>query len=146
MDFVAHSPELEEPLLSRWELSSSDSRVRVIESALSMLEEALALDERDRFVARLCLDEALTNACEHGANPEGDPIHFELRALAPCWVFRVRDSGPGFRAEDLTDPVAEPYGDRGRGLAILDGYAEQLVIAEGGREVTVRVRVRGGAE
>ena len=142
MDFLAHSPEPTEPLLGRWELETLAMRPVVLDDALSALERTFSFVKRDRFVARLCLDESITNACEHSELEKSGPVVVSLYADSQGWVLRVRDQGRGFVAEEIDDGIdGDVLSERGRGLAILDGYAERMVVAEEGREVTVWLRV-----
>ncbi len=128
-------------MLGRWEITSPTERPQVIEAAFAALEGVFPFGDRDRFVARLCIDEAVTNACEHGCLETAGAVIVTVYADPPGWVLRVRDQGPGYAGGDLAERETDPYAEGGRGLPILDGYAEQMVVAEGGRELTVWLQV-----
>ncbi|HXJ15737.1 MAG TPA: PAS domain S-box protein, partial [Candidatus Polarisedimenticolia bacterium] len=100
----------------------------------------------------------LENAIQHSGR--GGRISVEARTLQEdqeVWIeCSVKDSGPGFRAEDLPH-VFEPFfsrrrGGTGLGLAIVDRIVEQhggkIVAqnrAEGGAEVSIRLRANGSS-
>ena len=109
----------------------------MIEASFEALARVLSFGDRDRFVTRLCLDEAITNACEHGCLETAGPVTVSLFADPPRWALRVRDRGPGYSQSDVASREVDPYAEGGRGLPILDGYAERVVVSDGGREVTV---------
>ena len=142
MEFLEGSPEIEVPEVGRWTIDAAQGRTDAIDRALDALEARFEFGDRDRFVARLCLDEAITNACEHGGVTAERPVEVFLHADPPQWVLRVRDRGEGYDPEALEKSEPDPYDHRGRGLPILDGYSERMVVADRGREVTVWVAVQ----
>lgn len=98
------------------------------------------------------LHEILLNAMEHGAAFNPDQV-IEVTAVrtARAFVFHVRDPGPGFRresiseiamADPLQDPIAhimkrEEEGMRpgGYGLLLASGTVDELIYSEIGNEV-----------
>ena len=144
MDFIDDSPEVSVPLLETWQIAALSERSEVIDAAFDTLAGVFSMSDRDRFVTRLCLDEAITNACEHGCLETAGNVTVSVFAEPPGWVLRVCDQGPGYSAEDIDEGETDPYAEGGRGIPILDGYAERVVVASGGRELTVWLQVGSG--
>lgn len=141
MEYLDDSPLIDTPVVGTWRIVDPAARAETIDRALDALEGRFTFGDRDRFVARLCLDEAITNACEHGGVTTDRPVEVCLHADPPRWVLRVRDHGDGYDPASLESGEVDPYDHRGRGLPILDGYSERMVVADSGREVTVWVAV-----
>jgi len=118
----------------------------VIEEALQKLGALFHFSTRDLFVGRVCLDEALTNAFEHGCGDLENPPRLEVRTDQNRWLFRIRDRGPGFDYGQVQVENADPLADRGRGLQMIDSYADRCVLSEEGRVITVWMRPQGGDE
>ena len=137
MEIVDRSPELPGESFYRTEIAAPEDRVVAINAALDALEAAFTFSDRDRFVARLCLDEAITNACEHGQLESSDPVVVSLFRGGEQWILRVCDFGPGYDPAAHVEQEVDPLAEGGRGLPILDWYGERLVLANRGREVTV---------
>jgi len=98
-------------------------------AALDRAVEALlanACVPRDREpCARLCVEEALANAVEHGN--QGDPartVRVELAADGDRCRIRVYDEGNGFRPEQVKDPEPEQMG--GRGICLIRHYMSEV--------------------
>jgi serine/threonine-protein kinase RsbW len=113
------------------------------EAALAAVAEAMGAagyPPQDVFAVRLCLDEAVANAIEHGNG--GDPrkrvrVHFYVtteRVLA-----EVEDDGPGFDPAEVPDPLAPGHEDRlsGRGLFLMRRYATWCRHSARGNRVTL---------
>ena len=78
--------------------------------------------QKDEFGVRLALEEALVNAIKHGHR--GDPakqVQVRYRVEIDRATFEVEDQGPGFRPEQVPDPLAPENLDRdcGRGLLLM---------------------------
>jgi anti-sigma regulatory factor (Ser/Thr protein kinase) len=128
------SPEVELPSSGVWWIHGAGQRAVTVDSILHSVDASLVLGERDRFAARLCIDEAITNACEHaGVSPER-PIEIELHVASPRWALRVRDAGPGHTRDGEAGGALD---EGGRGLRFIAGYCERVVVSEGGRTITL---------
>jgi serine/threonine-protein kinase RsbW len=104
---------------------------------------AAGFPDRDRFSVRLALEEAIVNAIKHGH--QGDP-NKEVRvayAVAGCefWV-TVEDEGPGFKPDELPDPLAPENLERscGRGVFLIGHYMTHVEYNERGNRVTMSKR------
>jgi sigma-B regulation protein RsbU (phosphoserine phosphatase) len=93
------------------------------------------------FAVNLGCREALTNAVRHGA--QGNPQHkveFELAYTAGTISIKVTDQGPGFDwATVLTHPPPATA-ESGRGLAIVQGYFDEVQFNRSGNELVLRLR------
>jgi len=86
--------------------------------------------------AEVVLDEALTNAMLHGNRLDrSKKVQVELFADAERWGVTVRDEGEGFGPQDVPDPadLETILSESGRGIMLMDAYAERLVYGAGGR-------------
>ncbi len=118
-----------------------DRKSDILEEALQRLKEQSHIkSNRDRVQARMCLDEALVNAMEHGNN--GDPekdVFLEIFSDSEKkrWGARVEDEGPGFDEEDLSDPTdAEGKLDvSGRGVLLIKNFMDELTFYDNGSGV-----------
>jgi len=93
----------------------------VLEEVVAKLRAA-GYSPRDEFGVRLALEEAVVNAIKHGHR--GDPakqVSVRYRVEADRATFEVEDQGPGFRPEQVPDPLAPENLDRdcGRGLLLM---------------------------
>ncbi|MFW6113821.1 MAG: ATP-binding SpoIIE family protein phosphatase [Actinomycetota bacterium] len=111
----------------------------VINSVLEKLKGFEGLD--DPVTLRLCLEELLHNAMEHGNRRElSKKVYITVKAEPRRAVIRVRDEGEGFDVGRYTE---ESVGDeailseRGRGLTIVRYYADELFFNREGNEVTL---------
>ena len=82
------------------------------------------------FAVRLAIEEAITNAFEHGhqgLDPEL-PIRVEYRVDEQAIQIAVEDQGPGFSPEKLPDPtllenLSKPSG---RGVMLMRAYMSEV--------------------
>ena len=95
----------------------------------------------------LVVDEAVTNAMEHGHHWDPDR---PVRVLATLTFERieivVQDDGPGFVREDVADPLRGENRRRagGRGLFLMESLMDAVEYRDGGRTVVLRKRMRQG--
>ena len=94
-----------------------------------MVGRGLTLDLR--FALRLAIEEAATNAVEHGLDQAADrhvTIRIDFRANAV--TMEVEDAGPPFDPTTAPmTPLAETLDDApagGRGLRLLRGFADSM--------------------
>jgi serine/threonine-protein kinase RsbW len=108
-----------------------------------LADEAAAsygLDEPERFDFAFAVNEAVSNAIEHGApSPEGT-IHIRFSEEDDSLVFCVRDYGE-FATARTKLYVDEPT-SRGRGLALMAAMVEELGLCRGSTGTLVRLAKR----
>jgi anti-sigma regulatory factor (Ser/Thr protein kinase) len=106
-----------------------------------LADEAAAsygLKEPERFAFAFAVNEAVSNAIEHGSpSPEGT-IHIRFSEEDDALVFRVRDYGKFASRGKLPD---EPS-SRGRGLALMATMVEELGLCRGSTGTLVRLTKR----
>jgi sigma-B regulation protein RsbU (phosphoserine phosphatase) len=110
----------------------------VIDSVLETLHGFEGL--KDPVTLRLCLEELLHNAMEHGNRcDESKKVYITVKAEPQKVVIRVRDEGEGFDLKVLGElKVGEPVlSERGRGLLIVRYYADELSFNREGNEATL---------
>ncbi len=111
----------------------------VIDSVLETLQGFEGLS--DPVTLRLCLEELLHNAMEHGNRCDvSKKVYITVKAEPKRAIIRVRDEGEGFDflrqikgQEDVPDILSE----RGRGLLIVRHYADELSFNREGNEATL---------
>jgi sigma-B regulation protein RsbU (phosphoserine phosphatase) len=111
----------------------------VINSVLEILEGFEGL--KDPINLRLCLEELIHNAMEHGNRCDlSKKVYITVKAEPQRAVIRVRDEGEGFDVERLmkechSDPTI--LSERGRGLTIVRHYADELTFNREGNEAVL---------
>jgi serine/threonine-protein kinase RsbW len=96
--------------------------------------------ERDLFAVRLALEEAVVNALKHGH--QGDPskvVRVRWCVTGKQVLLIVEDEGPGFRLEDVPDPLCPENLERstGRGVFLMRHYMTWVEYNERGNAVTL---------
>ena len=99
-----------------------------IDAAIAPVLEAMlaaGYGAREAFGVRLALEEALVNGLRHGNRGDRSKrVRLRHRVADDCVLAEVQDEGPGFRPEDVPDPLAEENRGRdgGRGLFLIRHY------------------------
>ena len=96
------------------------------------------------FAIRLAIEEAITNAFEHGHRGLDDAltVRVEHRVTPEVFEIAVEDQGPGFKPEDLPDPtllenLSKPSG---RGVMLMKAYMTEVEFNPSGNRVVMRYR------
>lgn len=113
--------------------------VPVLDLVLGELESA-GFSGRDAFGVRLALEEALVNAIKHGhRGDESKSVHMAYQVTLDCVMAEVEDEGPGFRPEEVPDPLAPENLERecGRGLLLMRNYMTWVRFNASGTRVTL---------
>ena len=117
--------------------------------AISEVLAVLLADGRraaDPFRLRICLDEAIQNAIDHGNGGDAAKVvSLTVLESAEGWEVLVRDQGRGFLPEEVPDPRLGPQveAEGGRGLLILREYMDSVRYYEGGRTLVLGLLRRG---
>ena len=109
--------------------TSFSSTPEAIMNALTEALKALVGDgwfsQNQSFSVRLCLEEALVNAVEHGNSNRPDlSVHLDIVEEDSRCVIRVRDEGEGFDPASLEMPDCETLG--GRGVCLIKHFMEDV--------------------
>lgn len=101
----------------------------------------------DRFVMRLLLYEALTNAVRHGcAGDATRQVVCETWWDGPMFWASVQDPGPGFDWQAREKKPIRATQCSGHGLQILRRYASHLAFNAEGNHVTFMYQIQGGQD
>lgn len=111
----------------------------VINSVLETLQGFEGL--KDPVTLRLCLEELLHNAMEHGNRCDvSKKVYITVKAEPLRATIRVRDEGEGFDLAAMSgggDETRDILSERGRGLLIVRHYADELCFNREGNEATL---------
>lgn len=145
VEYCAEAPAIDLPRTHHWDLPADHAvKNEIIEAIIEQLGGRERMNPSLHFRYRLVLDEALTNAITHGSAGSGRPP-----AAVECFcddgtcVVQVTDHGPGFELAALPDPNApgNEFREHGRGILIMERYTQRLVYSNGGRTVTLWLRI-----
>jgi len=121
--------------------------VDLAEDITLRVAEIVGFDEEQRYRIGMSVREAVINAYEYGNGQDrARHIYLVFELLAAELVIHVRDQGPGFRLEDVPDPLAEEnlLKTSGRGLFLIRAFMDQLRVIfapAGGAEVIMTKRL-----
>ncbi|MEK6820667.1 MAG: ATP-binding protein [Nanoarchaeota archaeon] len=92
-----------------------------------ILESISGWSDYRKYYARLCLEEAVANAIEHGNKGTGK-ITLWYRFRDDLLTAAVKDQGEGFDLDSVPDPTTEENreADHGRGIWLMRIYANEL--------------------
>jgi len=119
------------------------SRCREAQSALQTIladVRSYAYSQDAVFAIHLGLDEAISNAVQHGNC--GDPdkkVAVEYCVTDEAFEITITDEGGGFTPSELPDPTADENLERpcGRGVMLMKTYMSQVSFNECGNRVTM---------
>jgi len=107
---------------------------------------SVGFDEEQGYRIGMSVREAVINAYTYGNNQDRARRIFVVFELFPAeMVIHVRDQGPGFRLEDVPNPLAEENLLRtsGRGLFLIQAFMDEMNVTtpqSGGAEIIMRKR------
>jgi serine/threonine-protein kinase RsbW len=120
-------------------VASTDGIDPVMERVAAGMSAA-GFSSRDVFAVRLAVEEAVVNAIKHGH--QGDPskmVCVTYRVSVERVLVEVEDEGPGFRPEEVPDPLDPENLERacGRGVFLMRHYMSEVSYNERGNRVTL---------
>lgn len=132
------------PGSTRVELRRDRARIdEVIEAVLARARDA-GFEDGALFAVRLALEEAVTNAFEHGHETVGpdEPVTLEYRVGPDAVDVAVEDRGPGFDPDALPDPTTEENLAKpsGRGVMLMRAYMTEVRFNSRGNRVRLIYR------
>jgi serine/threonine-protein kinase RsbW len=120
-------------------IRTTDEMERVIADVLQEMRAA-GYSERELFGMRLSLEEAIVNAIKHGHGSDPSKVvrvdyHIDEREI----IAEVEDQGPGFRPEEVPDPLEPENMERscGRGLLLMRSFMTSVRYNQRGNCVTL---------
>ncbi len=116
--------------------------------------DRVLLEARDKgfpegslFAIRLALEEAITNAFEHGHEhlAHATTIQTDYRVDPQAVDVAVEDQGPGFNPDTLPDPTSEENISKpsGRGVMLMRAYMTEVRFNPSGNRVRLIYRRQG---
>jgi serine/threonine-protein kinase RsbW len=133
------------------EFHSTYEMLDFVQVASDHLGRLAGLDEEALHWVGVAVRESVINAIKHGnAGDEQKHVHVEFTPLGvgrPSGiVIRVRDEGPGFDPENISDPLAPEnlLKASGRGIFLIRSFMDEMVLQrapQGGMEVVMVKRV-----
>jgi len=120
--------------------------VDLAEDITLRVASTVGFDEEQGYRIGMSVREAVINAYTYGNNQDRARLIFLVFELFSAeMVIHVRDQGPGFRLEDVPDPLAEENLLRtsGRGLFLIRAFMDELRVMRpqsGGAELIMRKR------
>jgi anti-sigma regulatory factor (Ser/Thr protein kinase) len=124
--------------------TSFESRIAAIESAKKALGERNLKVTLTDFEFFLILDEAITNALEHGNGWDGKKkFTVELRQGKYVIYFYVQDEGKGFDTKVIPEIIRKKFklSPRGRGIYIMANYSRAFWNVKG-NELCLCIRLK----
>jgi anti-sigma regulatory factor (Ser/Thr protein kinase) len=123
--------------------STVEEKERILGRCLDELRGLGVRDQRELFRYRLCLDEVIQNAIQHGNRSEpAKLVELRLFDAGDAWGVVVTDEGEGFDGSSVPDTLSPEalLRENGRGLWILCEYMDQVAYYNGGRTAFLRKR------
>jgi serine/threonine-protein kinase RsbW len=114
---------------------SSDWGIEPLVGRVTGAMQAAGYSSQDIFAVRLALEEAVVNAIKHGH--QGDTskaVRVAYQVTPECVQLEVEDQGPGFRPDELPDPLDPENLERacGRGVFLMRHYMHEVAYNERG--------------
>lgn len=118
-------------------LPSKLSRILGVNRLVSMLTSEFGFPpEESKVNLPLVMDEALSNAIQHGNKGKEDlKVHVRIYISTRRIVVQIEDEGEGFSVDDSRDPrdLENLYRDSGRGLYLIRELMDSVEFKKGGR-------------
>ena len=126
--------------------TTNDNRIKLIEDTINYLNENNIVVNLDHYELYLILDEAISNAMEHGNKWIVDK-HVILQIIFSSEKkieIRVKDEGDGFDPEIVPIKTGEikPLISRGRGIIIIKKFCE-VIWNNVGNEIRLFLSIAG---
>lgn len=131
------------PGSTRVELDRDRAEIDALIERILDLATEQGFDKGSAFAIRLALEEALTNAFEHGHRGHTrEPVRVEYRVDDRAVDVAVEDRGPGFDPSLLPDPTLEENLAKpsGRGVMLMKAYMTEVRFNASGNRVRLIYR------
>jgi serine/threonine-protein kinase RsbW len=124
------------------ELTHDRARIsKLIDSILSIAEEK-GFGSSSIFAIRLAIEEAITNAFEHGHEglEKSLSIQVDYSVSSTLIEIAVEDQGPGFSPSALPDPTLQENLSKpsGRGVMLMQAYMSEVLFNAKGNRVKMK--------
>ena len=103
--------------------------------------------QADMFPLELVSREAVTNALIHGSGlSPSRPVRYEMELGADSVSITVTDGGDGWDWKKYCCRLPSESEEAGRGLFIINSYADSVEFNEKGNRIRIRMRLSGREE
>lgn len=124
-------------------LESKFEEMERLEPYIGELKDWVGFDDEESSRIMLTLSEAVNNAIMHGNKENPDKQVVVLTTLdqeKKVLTITVEDEGEGFNPDEIPDPLKEEnlLKEGGRGVYLIEQYADDLQFSKGGRKATIR--------
>jgi anti-sigma regulatory factor (Ser/Thr protein kinase) len=119
-------------------ISADFSRLREARQFAERAAAEFGLGREARYLVKLAMSEAVTNAIQHGSSSSSDRVRLEAVEEAGALVFYVRDTGR-FRPKVARGGELP---ERGRGLDFMRRLMDEVDVRPGSRGTTLRFTKR----
>ncbi len=129
-----------ETVVEKLAVPSEIKYVRKISLKILKRLQPLNIDKSVLFDIRLCVEETVRNAIEHGSrNDEKSKIRINYRIEKKRFVFEVEDEGAGFDYKGLPDPTHEDniMKNSGRGVYLVRYLMDEVEFNDKGNRVRI---------
>lgn len=112
--------------------------VRKVSSDILEKLKARNIDESALFDIRLCVEEMLLNAVEHGSSGKKiSKVNICYRIEGDKFIIEIEDSGPGFDYSKLPDPTSDDniLKNSGRGVYLVHHLMDNVEFNKKGNKV-----------
>ena len=113
---------------------------KVITEILNELQKEIFISEQDAIDLRLILEEAATNAIQHGNHFNTSlKVRIVLENDKDMITIRVQDKGSGFDYHNLPNikEINEQMNSSGRGIFLIKKLADSVTFNESGSEICI---------
>lgn len=131
------------PGSTRVELARDRGSIDALIEEILGTARARGFEDGALFAVRLAIEEAITNAFEHGhAGRTDQTIRVEYRVNTQTVDVAVEDQGPGFNPDKLPDPTIEENLSKpsGRGVMLMRAYMTEVRFNAPGNRVRLTYR------
>jgi len=112
------------------ELFDDRAKIEALEDQILTAVDRHGYPKSSRFAIKLALEEAITNAFQHGHRTvaEGTPITVSYEVDPERVSIAVEDRGPGFAPSNVPDPTLDENltNPTGRGIMLMKAYMTEV--------------------
>ena len=110
-------------------IPSSLDQIEIVEKATEKTADKMNFSEEEKDSLAIAVTEAVNNAILHGNKQDKNKkvrVRFELEKTR--LTVRIKDEGPGFNPENVSDPLAPEnlLKESGRGIFILSSLMDEI--------------------
>jgi len=125
-----------------WSITGDQDELRATVEAIHEQINACGWDETASFAVRLAMDEALSNALQHGNGGDAaQAIGLVVKVDGETVSLTVTDQGQGFELKSVPDPTADENLTiaSGRGLALIHAFMSKVTIVPPGNCIEMQL-------